>query len=737
MSQPEQPREPTTSPDGHPYDSAAPRPPGAWGWGSIRMPGRAVPPAAGPPGARGSSGGPPVRHRLALATCGLTLLCGLAWVVLALSHPHFSDLYLYHGGLLALAMCFSLVGAALVVSRKAVGLGAAFLVAGLLRVLTNTAALAAAQAGAGGAVVDAIAVGYTLFMMAEAVLMMVFPLGLPDGRLPGSRAGRSLTALTVLVGIVLGYFFAASHNDLWWGLRNPLNAGVWARIEDGLSRVLGDPDALVQVGEHVFVGFMAFNLLYGLVRWYRTPAPRPNRLGIVVPYVAWSLVAVLPYYLDLQEAWLLDSLPFVGTLVVVPSLVRGYLRDRSLSMDRATLRWLGAYTFSTLLYVLAIALTYLVHELLPEVHWGGAVWWWSVLAALVAGLLLRPAAGRVFHAVDRYYYGDRAQPYLVARRLAEQLRRTVDPAETPRLLCRTVVGSLGMPAAAVRVHGRDGQRELAALGDQGLSGESFPLSYEGLEIGDLVVAPRAGESALDRQDAEVLQLLADQASPAIASLRLYEDLQASRKQLVLAREEERRRLRHDLHDGLGPALSGLRLQVDAARESVTGPAAGSLASASAGIGQAITELRRITDGLAPAALGSEGLGGALRQLAERLGGSHVRIALDLTPDPLPALPAAVEVAVYRISGEALNNVVRHSGASDVRLVVRVDEQDVTVEAQDNGAGFPAHANGAGVGLRSMAERAEELGGCFSASNDLQGAVVRAVFPRPNGDSPGA
>ncbi|AUG80785.1 hypothetical protein CFP65_6117 [Kitasatospora sp. MMS16-BH015] len=678
---------------------------------------------------------PVLRQRLALAACGLTQLSGLAWAVMALSHPHaeVSFFYTYFGGLLALAMCFSLVGASLVIRRKAAGLGVVFLVDGLLEAVTLAATLGAALTGADGLVLDVLTAVAVVFWIANNFLMMALPLWLPDGRLPGGLLGRGLVALTGLAAVLLGYFTAAGY-PIWFVVDNPLAHGVWGELEDGLTHLLGDPHATVQMAQHVFVAFMAVNLLVAVLRWRRSTGPHPGMAGVLVAYLLWATAITLPYYLGV-DGWPLDVLTILGPVLVVPLLVQGYLRDRSLPLDRSTLRWLGAYTCSALLHLLAVALVYVVHELLPGVHWGGSVWWWSVLGALAAGALLRPGAERVVRAVDRYFYGDRAQPYHVARGLAEQLRRTVDPADAPRLLCETVVGSLGMPAAAVRVEGRGGRRELAALGPVDrvavVPGESFPLSYEGTAIGELWVSPRAGQNALDPQDREVLQLLADQASPAIASLRLYEDLQASRKQLVLAREEERRRLRHDLHDGLGPALSGLRLQVDAARAGLSGPAGQTLASASAGIGLAITELRRITDGLAPAALGSEGLGGALRQLAERLNASSVRIALDLAPDPLPPLPAAVEVAVYRISGEALNNVVRHSGATDVRLVVRVDEQDVTVEAQDNGAGFPGHTDGAGVGLRSMAERAEELGGSFSAANDLKGAVVRAVFPRPN------
>ncbi len=350
--------------------------------------------------------------------------------------------------------------------------------------------------------------------------------------------------------------------------------------------------------------------------------------------------------------------------------------------------------------------------------------------ALAIGVLFGPTARWAMRSVDRIYYGNRARPYQVVRELAEHLSKAVNPAGAPVLLCETAVRSLGLPGARLVITTRSGPRELASVGTPGSACESFPLSYEGAVIGELQAPPRSGQPALDRQDQEVLAFLADQGAPDVALLRLYEDLQSSRRQIVLAREEERRRLRFDLHDGIGPTLSGLRLKVDTARSGVAddSPQATALKAASEGIGRAITELRRITDGLAPAALGSEGLAGALRQLASGLDGRALHINLNLDPDPLPALPAAVEVAVYRISGEALNNVLRHSGATSVRLSLKVRPDEVTVEAHDDGAGFPTHQAGAGLGLRSMAERTEELGGSFSAANDVRGAIVRAVFP---------
>ncbi|MDH6575354.1 GAF domain-containing protein [Kitasatospora sp. MAP5-34] len=671
-------------------------------------------------------GAPPAGLALALAACGATLLCALGWSGLALTHlgdKNLSSSYFYDGVNVALYLTFSLSGLFILVNRRATGLGALLLATGLLETLRMFVVLGAGLAGAGPVAADFVVVLPIASLAAYYFLIFAFPLWLPDGRLPTGR-WRVVTVLLGLWSLVLAFYWEARARN-WDGVANPLRHGVWRDFGRDLGSVL-DPAAW-----NAFTATVGFTLVVAAVRWWRSPGRTPRLVEVVVPYLVWMLLIIVPEYADLTWSGLGYAQILIGQGAWLLGLAVAFRRDRSLSLDRSTRFYLSAYTFCTFVFIAVLGAVYLTHSLLGVHARTGGGEWWMLFVVAVLGALLRPATRGVLHAVDRAYYGERAQPYRVVRELAERMSHAVSPAGVPPLLCATAVQALGLPGAVVRVHTRSGPRELAALGEHELPGETFPLTYEGAVIGDLAVPPRSGQRTLDRQDREVLRMLAGQASPAIASLRLYEELQASRKQIVLAREEERRRLRHDLHDGLGPALSGLRLQVDAARSGIAEDceAARSLATASRGIGQAITELRRITDGLAPAALGSDGLAVALRRLADGFGGRALQVTLDLDPDPLPRLPAAVEVAVYRISGEALNNVVRHSGATSVRLALRVGSDEITVEAHDDGAGFPAHANGAGVGLRSMAERAEELGGRFSAANDARGAVVRAVFPR--------
>jgi two-component system, NarL family, sensor kinase len=253
-------------------------------------------------------------------------------------------------------------------------------------------------------------------------------------------------------------------------------------------------------------------------------------------------------------------------------------------------------------------------------------------------------------------------------------------------------------------------------------------------VGVLVASPRRGESAFDARDRAVLADIARQAGAAVHAEALTADLLDSRQRLINAREEERRRLRRDLHDGLGPLLTGIGLNVDAARAQVARTLGGDdgpaplLARAKEASAQAITDLRGIVYGLRPSSLDDLGLPGAIAAHIQRLTvGASVRITLDT--GELTDLPAAVEVATFRIAVEAVNNVVRHSGAQTCQ--VHLDTEDngqLVVEVRDDGPSAAAWP--AGVGLLAMRERAAELGGTLTAGPTANGGQVRACFPLP-------
>jgi signal transduction histidine kinase len=203
----------------------------------------------------------------------------------------------------------------------------------------------------------------------------------------------------------------------------------------------------------------------------------------------------------------------------------------------------------------------------------------------------------------------------------------------------------------------------------------------------------------------------------------------SRRTLIEAQEEERRRLRRDLHDGLGPLLTGLRLNLDAVQAQLTRDpekALEHLATAREASAEVIADLRGLVYGLRPPALDELGLAGALRL---HLGSLAKDSALEVTLEAAEKLsaPAAVEVAVYRSVSEAVTNVVRHSTARRCRVAVNTRGPGVVLTVDDDGHVFETwHA---GVGLTSMRERAVELGGTFVASSGPSGFHIEVSYPR--------
>jgi signal transduction histidine kinase len=287
-----------------------------------------------------------------------------------------------------------------------------------------------------------------------------------------------------------------------------------------------------------------------------------------------------------------------------------------------------------------------------------------------------------------------------------------------------------VPYVAVELIDEEGSHVAASLGSAKGGEERVPLHYRGELVGELTLGLRLGEGEFSPADRKLLGDLARQAGVAAHAVALTLALQRSRERIVTAREEERRRLRRDLHDGLGPALAGVALQLDAAATLVErDPTAvdEQLVRLRDQTQDVIADIRRLVYELRPPALDELGLLGALREQAARLdGGLHVTVD---GPDRLPELPAAVEVAAYRIGLEALTNVVRHANARacTVRLAAN-GTGALDLEIADDGNGLDPDRR-AGVGLGSMRERAAELGGtCTIEPRREGGTLVRAQLP---------
>ena len=283
---------------------------------------------------------------------------------------------------------------------------------------------------------------------------------------------------------------------------------------------------------------------------------------------------------------------------------------------------------------------------------------------------------------------------------------------------------LRLPYVAVQHAGQ----ELAGSGERVGPVEEWPLVQDGTTIGVLVASPRLGHPAVEEQDRQVLATLAQLIAGSVSAQALTLDLQDARRRLVAAREEERRRLRRDLHDGLGPLLTGLGLNLDAAQASLTSDptkAATYLSHAKDASSQVITSLREVVHGLRPPALDDLGFVEALSLQVDRIAGD-AGLAVDLRVPADLTLSAAVEVAAFHTIAEAVTNVVRHSDATSVRVTVAPTADQLTVTVADDGG--TATDWQPGIGLRSMRERAEELGGTLRVTSSASGGQVQVSYP---------
>jgi signal transduction histidine kinase len=361
----------------------------------------------------------------------------------------------------------------------------------------------------------------------------------------------------------------------------------------------------------------------------------------------------------------------------------------------------------------------------------------SLLATGLVAVLFAPLRERLQRAVNRLMYGERDDPYAVVSRLGERLEATLAPEDVLSTIVQTVREALKLPYAAIALPRDPNGFEVVATSGEEPPADPLvlPLSYGGESVGELLLTPRAPGESFSAADRRLLESLAHHAGVAVHGVRVMADLRRSRERLVLAREEERRRLRRDLHDELAPTLAALGLSAATVGELIpTDPKGAAFANEKLQtvIRATVGDVRRLVYDLRPPALDELGLIEAIRERASRYGAQEggVRVTVE-APDELPHLPAAVEVAAYRIVQEALTNVSRHARASacTVRLAcTESPSRALTVEVTDDGVGLPERPKG-GVGLHSMRERAAELGGeCEVVRSWPSGTRVFARLP---------
>lgn len=551
-------------------------------------------------------------------------------------------------------------------------------------------------------------------LLGPTLLMLLFP----DGRFPRGRwrvvglGGLAATASFAVVTATVPVAVARS----WSGGTTP--GPVAALAVDGLTVDLPAWPALFGAARALpALGLVA--CLAVVVSRYRTArGVRRQQMGWLlwaggVGFVALALAAAAP------PVWLTVAL--VLTLTVTSgAVVVAITRYRLYEIDRL----LPTTVVAVLLGLLVLAVDGVV-LLVAGAATGGRDS--ALVAVAVVAVLYTPLRNRLWSAARRLGRGRRDDPYGAMSTLAGRLESAAAPGEQLAALARSVAEAFRLPYVRVEIDRADGARAVVEHGEPTGPPVTLPVRYREETIGRVVVS---GGGRLSDADQRLLGDLLRQAAAAARAGALGASLQRAREALVSAREEERRRLRRDLHDSLGPSLAAVTLRIETARAlAERNPAAAdaALATATEDVTALLADVRRIVHDLRPPALDQLGLAGALRRQAERLG-DGVRAEVRTEGGDLGALPAAVEVAAFRIVSEALTNVVRHARATRATVVLRRAATSLEVEVADDGRGIDADV-AAGVGTLSVRERAAELGGRTTVScPPAGGTVVAASLP---------
>jgi signal transduction histidine kinase len=535
------------------------------------------------------------------------------------------------------------------------------------------------------------------------VAVLWLPLRFPNGTRAQTRLHRVAERLScgTIIAFSLASLFPPQLTDLRVDhIDNPLAA------PGGLADI-----ARALAGIDLVLGAAAIGLAVAvLVQGYRRGGPLTRQQTLVFGLAFLPPVAALVSSAwDAAGPWLFGVATLPLPVAIGVAVLQRRLYDIQLVLNRSL-------TYSGLWLAIAALYGITVGGVGAMIDQRGASWL-AWLAAGVVAVSFAPLREALQLTANRLTYGHWSQPSEV---LAATARRLGDSADVPGLL-RELVEDIGrsLDLSYVAITAPDG-RTLAEHGTSAEVVDELPMSSYGVPVGTLSWARRP----LREADQALLSDLARQLGTVVHAAGLLDAVRASRERLVLAREEERRRLRCDLHDGLGPALAGLILQVDTVRNVVHDRKADPhLLALRNGIQDTVLDVRRIVEGLRPAVLDDLGLAEAVGQL-----GGHTDLPVSIEVGGLSRLPAATEVAAYRIVQEALTNVSRHARARHACVRLRSSGSELIVEVIDDGQGVVVPRMD-GVGLGSMRSRAEEIGGTFElVATPGHGTRVSAHLP---------
>ncbi len=541
----------------------------------------------------------------------------------------------------------------------------------------------------------------------------------------------------------------------WFVRDHPLSVGAWLGVAGGAASILFFLLAPVDDPRPAILGVVVMGLVTASATWWRHrhgPPEERRGLGLLALGTAIMALSFLPLLGTWNSPDVILALPlthlacqalFPAALLV--SVLRNRLWGLDLALSRATIGALLTLALVAVYVTLVVMVTALV----------GSRPLAQVLAAVGVVLAVQPARTWLQRRVRSLVYGETADPGRAVLRMGRQLGVAATADELLHGLVASTGESLKLESVTLTSGGppppapADGAPTAAGGSPPTVEATwgrptsthvtHVPVEHGGRVLGDLAVTPRAGER-LDGRTRDALAQLVPVVAAGLALASGARDLEQAKDAVTRARLAERRLVRRELHDGVGPWLSGLRLGLQGARNTLaTDPtaAAAVLEALQREVEQRVGDVRTLSRSLLPPALDEAGLEAALHDLADHhdAGG----FAVELLCGPWDDLDTRVAAAAYAIASEAVINASRHSGAAGCRVEVSAHPPSLpgtldgwthlVVTCDDEGSGVGQDAR-AGVGTRAMRERAEELGGTLDITSLApRGTRVRAVLPR--------
>jgi len=454
-------------------------------------------------------------------------------------------------------------------------------------------------------------------------------------------------------------------------------------------------------------------------------------LGLMLLSIIFSSIAWLIWTGNTLMIQLSDLMTYLALLGIAIATSIAILRYRLYDIDLVINR--------TLVYTALTASVALIYILIV----GGLGTFFQAQDNLIIALLATGMVAVVFQPlrewlqrrVNKLVYGEGDDPIEALSRLGKQMEVALPSEQVLPALVKTIAQTLRLPYVGITLKGgRD-----ISFGQEAENPVAFPFTFQGEAIGVLLASPRNLGDSFSSAEMHLLQNLARQAGAAVRNVQLTSDLQRSRQNIVTAREEERHRLRRDLHDGIGPTMAGLTLKLDAAKDLVSSglesekkeeleEAIQLLNELKLQTQETVQNIRHIVHTLRPPSLDVLGLIPALQaHFGQIVNPRGLNIQMTISPQSFPRLSAAVEVAAYHIILEAVTNVINHAQAGICNVFLVLENGNLKMEIRDDGIGLPKAVRH-GIGLDSMRERAEELGGHLELHSSADGTRVCTEIP---------